>query len=178
VSDSGFSPKAVSVIPGGVVRWTFGGTRKHSVTNDQKLATGGKPLFDSGARTTGQFNYTFVAAGTYTYRSTSAGDGKFAGSVAVPVMVTPSSGSTTTTFNVVWASASLSGYVFDVQVRFQKAGSKQWSAWTSMATGTTARSGTLTPTSAGTYAIRALLRNPSSGKASGWSPTVPVSVVP
>jgi plastocyanin len=179
VSNSGFAPKTVTVKPGDLVRWTFGGTRKHSVTNDQKLGAGGKPLFDSGARTTGQFDYAFVAAGTYTYRSTAAGDSKFAGSVAVPVVVTPSSGNTTTTFTVLWATANPPGYVFDVQIQFQKAGSKQWSAWRPFATGTTTRSGSLTATSgAGTYAIRARLHYATTGKASGWSPTVLVSIAP
>ena len=162
-----------------MVSWTFAGARKHSVTNDQKLAAAGKPLFDSGARLTGRYGYAFVAAGTYTYGSSTTGDAKFAGSVAVPVIVTPASGRTTTTFKAVWASGTLSGYVFDVEVRYQKAGSKQWSAWTAMATGTTAPLGTATPTSgAGTYAIHARLRNADTGKASGWSPDVLVTVAP
>ena len=173
VSDSGFSPKAVSVKPGGVVGWTIAGTRKHSVTNDQKIAAGGKPLFDSGARISGKFGYTFVAAGTYTYVSSAAGDGRFSGSVAVPVLVNPSAGGLTTPLTVVWASSSLGGYVFDVEVRFQKAGSKQWSGWTALRSGTTTTNLTTLPTSgAGTYAVHARLRNASTGKTSGWSPEV------
>ena len=148
------------------------------MTNDQKLAAAGKPLFDSGARLTGRLA-SLRCSGNLHVRIVDYGRREVRRFGGRPAIVTPASGRTTTTFKAVWASGSLSGYVFDVEVRYQKAGSKQWSAWTAMATGTTAPLGTATPTSgAGTYAIHARLRNAATGKASGWSPDVLVTVAP
>lgn len=149
----------------------------HSVSNDQKLGPAGKPLFDSGALQAGRHGYVFAAAGTYIYRSTVSGDGKFAGSVAVPVVVSPASGKTTTRFTLIWASRTISGYVFDIEIRYLKTGSKVWSPWAAFKTGTTAVTGTTTTNlAAGRYEVHARLRNLASGKASGWSPAMSAPV--
>jgi streptogramin lyase/plastocyanin len=171
VTDTGFSPKAATASLGGVVDWTFAGTRNHTVTDSIRLGASSKPLFDSGLRASGAYGYSFWAAGTYSYGSTASGDSKLTGTVGVPVLISPSSGTTSTTFTVAWASRTLSGYVFDLQVRFQKAGSKTWSTWSTSRSGVTATGTTTAATAgAGTYAFHARLRNAATGKESAWSP--------
>ena len=97
-ANSGFAPEDATVVLGDGAVWSFTG-RTHSVTNDQKLGPGQGPLFDSGPRAAGsRFGYAFPAAGTYTYKSSAPADGKLKGSVRVPVIVSPPSGTTSTAF--------------------------------------------------------------------------------
>lgn len=175
---SRYSPKTVTVAQGGIVLWTFGGSKPHTATENLKLGPAKAPLFDSGVLTSGRYGYVFRAAGTYTYGSTVKGDpGSFAGSVAVPVRISPTSGGTTTLFTVTWSSSTVSGYVFDVQYRFMRAGSKSWSLFKLWQNGATAASGVFIPASgAGTYAFSARLRNTSTGMASLWSPEATIAV--
>jgi mannan endo-1,4-beta-mannosidase len=178
VSNSGYSPKAATVAQGGIVLWTFTGSKAHSATDNLKLGPAKAPLFNSGAKTSGRYGYVFRAAGTYTYGSTVKGDpGSFAGSIGVPVRISPTTGGTTTSFTVTWSSASLSGYVFDVQYRFMKQGGKSWSSYRTWQNGTSATTALFSPLSgAGTYAFSARLRNASSGLASLWSPETTILV--
>ncbi len=172
VSDTGYAPKVVTIAQGGVVRWTFGGSRRHSVTDSQKLGPSIKPLYDSGLKLPGgSFGYSFLAAGTYAYGSTASGDGKLVGTVAVPITVSPLTGTPGTTFTINWATRSMPGFVFDIEWRYQKPNAKSWSAWATFQSGTTVtRETTLPPSGSGTYAIRARLRNAATSKVSGWSP--------
>jgi plastocyanin len=178
VSNTGYSPKTVTVSQAGIVLWTFAGTKPHSVTDSLKLGPAKAPLFDSGAITSGRYGYAFQAAGTYTYRSTVKGDsGAFAGTVAVPLRISPTTGGTATSYAVTWSSSALSGYVFDVQYRFKKAGAKTWSAYKTWQNGTALASGAFTPPSGlGTYAFSARLRNRTTGLASQWSPELAITV--
>ncbi|MBA2380504.1 MAG: fibronectin type III domain-containing protein [Chloroflexi bacterium] len=172
VADNGYSPKTVTVGQGGIVVWTFAGSKPHSVTENLKLGPAKSPLFNSGVLTSGRSGYVFRAAATYTYGSTVKGDpGSFAGSVAVPVVTSPTSGGTTTSFTITWSSAALTGYVFDVQYRFMKAGSKTWSALKTWKTGVATTSAAFNPSSGkGTYAFSARLRNSGTGISAQWSP--------
>ena len=178
VSDSGYSPPIVIVPQGRIVLWMFGGTKSHSVTENLKLGPAKAPLFNSGALNGGRYGYVFRAAATYTYSSTVKGDpGSFAGAVAVPVRISPTTGGTTTSFTITWSSSTVTGYVFDAQYRFMKAGSKTWSPLKAWKTGSTATAAAFSPPSgAGTYAFSARLRNSTTGMAALWSPEANVGV--
>jgi len=178
VTNSGYSPKTVTLAQGGIVLWTFAGSKPHSVTENLKLGPAKAPLFTSGVLTRGRYGTVLRAAATYAYGSTVKGDpGGFTGSVAVPVRITPTSGGPTTSFTVTWSSSTLSGYAFDVQYRFMKAGGKSWSALKAWKTGVSTTTAAFSPTSgAGTYAFSARLRNTSTGMASLWSPETTIVV--
>lgn len=176
VADGGYSPATLTVQPGAPVAWTFGGRKAHSVTDATGLGAAGAPWFNSGAKTSGSFTFTFPAAGSFAYRSTVKGD-SIAGSVLVPVVVTPGSGTSSTTFSVLWSTNTIAGYVFDVQYRFRAAGSKQWKAWIAWRSGVADSSGAFASTQgAGTYAFRARLRNTATGRASAYSPDVTIAL--
>jgi len=178
VANSGYSPQGVTVGQGGIVLWTFAGTKPHSVTENLKLGPDKAPLFGSGVLTSGRYGYLFQAAGTYTYGSTVKGDpGSFVGSIAVPVRISPVSGGTATSFTVTWSASTLSGYVFDVQYRFMRAGAKSWSPYKLWQNGASAASGVFSPPSgAGTYAFSARLRSSTTAMASLWSPETSIAV--
>lgn len=178
VSDSGYSPPSVTVAQGGIVLWTFAGTKTHSVTENLKLGPAKAPLFTSGVVSSGRYGYVFRAAATYTYGSTVKGDpGSFAGTVGVPIRVSPTNGGTTTSYTVTWSSATLTGYVFDVQYRFMKAGAKTWSPLKAWQTGTSSANAPFSPPSgAGTYAFSARFRNSSTAINALWSPETSIIV--
>ncbi len=131
VSNSGYSPAAATVQQGGLITWAFAGKKQDSVTESVGLGPAGKPLFDSGAKSTGSYAFQFVAAGTYAYKSTVKGD-SFTGSAAVaPAISHPGS-----SYVVIWAAGRMTGYVFDVQYRFKPKGSTKWGSWTAWQKGT------------------------------------------
>ena len=176
VLDAGYRPRAVTVQQGGAVSWTFSGTRAHTVTDASRLGTATKQaLFNSGPLVTGRFGYVFRAAGTYPYGSTARGD-TMTGAIEVPVLTSPTTGTTTTPFVLTWSSAAIPGYVFDVSYRFQPAGGATWTEWRWQA-GQTLTTRTFTPArGAGTYAIIARIRNSTTGNASLWSPETRIVV--
>jgi hypothetical protein len=160
------------------VVWTFAGTRAHTVTDASRLGTAAKPaLFNSGPLVTGRFGYVFRAAGTYLYGSLAPRDpSSMTGAVEVPVVASPVSGTTNTTFTVLWSAATITGYVFDISYRFQRAGTTTWTEWRWQA-GQTATSARFAPNrGAGTYALIARLRNGATGNASLWSPETRIIV--
>ena len=178
VSNSGYSPQNVSVQPGAYVNWAFGSTKNHSVTDSTGLGNSSAPWFDSGAKSSGSFRFTLPYAGAFPYRSTVKGD-SMTGTVLVPVVVTPPSGHSTTSFSVIWSTRTLlqSGYVADIQYRFRPARSTGWKSWTDWKTGVTTAGATFAPAQGiGTYAFHARLRNKGSGRASAYSPDVTFSV--
>ena len=163
VSDAGFRRRTTIAQQGDTVQWDFtGGT--HSATD-----ASGMGLFDSGPRTSGEsFQFTFTTAGRYTVDDTFSAN---TGTIAVPVRVTPGSGTTSTTFTVTWSSAALSGgFQADIQIR--RPGSP-WRNWRVNQTTTT--SATFTPDSGtGTYQFRARLEN--AGGRSRWSQPASIAV--
>jgi mannan endo-1,4-beta-mannosidase len=178
VSNSGYSPQNVTVQPGAYVNWAFGSTKSHSVTDSTGLGKSGAPWFNSGAKSSGSYRFTFPYAGAFPYKSTVKGD-SMTGTVLVPVLVTPATAHSTTSVSVIWSTRSLlqSGYVADVQYRFRPAGSTGWKNWTSWKTGVTTAAATFAPAQGpGTYAFHARLRNTSTGRASAYSPDGTVSV--
>ncbi|MDQ2915481.1 MAG: fibronectin type III domain-containing protein [Chloroflexota bacterium] len=178
VSDAGYAPRSVTVKQGAPVVWTFNGARAHTVTDASRLGTAAKPaLFNSGPMTTGRYGYVFRAAGTYPYGSIAKNDpAGMTGAVQVPLVTSPTTGTTTTAFTVTWSSATSAGYVFDVSYRFQKPGATAWSDWKWKA-GETVTRATFTPARGpGTYAFVARVRNTAIGNASGWSPEARIVV--
>jgi hypothetical protein len=98
------------------------------------------------------------------------------GAVEVPVLASPTTGTTTTTFTVTWSAATLPGYVFDISYRFQRAGTTAWTEWKWQA-GQTATGAQFTPSrGAGTYALIARLRSSATNNNSLWSPETRIVV--
>jgi plastocyanin len=179
VSNAGYAAKDVTVRLGDAVRWSFTGTKPHSVTDTIKLGPTNKPWFDSGPRSSGMFGFAFVASGTFRYGSTVSGDGKLAGSVAVPVSLNATSIRVSGSVTAAWATRTMPGFAFDVEVRFKKANAKQWGSWESYRKATTTLTGAIAgDRGAGSYAVHARLRNTATGATGEWSPDVVVVVVP
>jgi plastocyanin len=156
----GFSPKAVTIPRGTGVAWTFNGPSDHTATDNT-----GMGLFDSGLKGVGtSFTYYYIAAGSYRYICTV--HPTMIGTVKVPMLVTPSSGTQSTVFTVTWAANHApTGYVFDIQIR--RPNSSSWVTWLS---DQTLNSSTFTPDGGpGQYAFRARYRNTTNGFSSGWS---------
>jgi streptogramin lyase len=164
--DAAFQPARRGVRQGGSVQWTFYGPRVHEVAD-----ASGMGLFDSGPRRiVSSFSYAFTAAGSYPYRDPTAP--ALTGSISVPVVASPASGSTSTPFAITWATrTAATGFVYDVQVK--RPGSTSYVDWRK---GTTAPSASFSPDAGhGSYSFRARLRNLASGKASGWSAAKAIS---
>lgn len=178
VSATGFKPSKAVVDVGTTEQWDNFGAEQHSATDSIHLGCSGSPcpLFDSGLMAAlAYYRYTFTAAGSYGVSDTATGK---TANVAVQPVVSPASGSTSTSFTVTWATQPApAGFVYDVQVT--PAGSTAWKSWM---TGTTQPSGSFssstTPfwTGAGTYLFRARLRNIGTGKQSGFSHKVSLVV--
>jgi plastocyanin len=174
IADTGFVPASVTVAQGTTITWTNRGTRSHTATDST-----GMRLFASGTLAVGaSYSFTFAAAGVYPYRSAVPEPSPLTGRVKVPLRVSPSTGGTTTSFAVTWASGvPPSGYVEDVQERFKACASCAWGAWTSWKSGQTAVSASFVPSHGkGTYAFRARIRKLSNGTASNWSPVTSITV--
>src|SRR5207253_9627719 len=111
-------PSSVAAGLGATVVWTFLGPNTRSVFGPigHSVTDAVMALFDSTQRSfVSYFGFRFVAAGAYTYEDDA---NNATGTVRVPVVATPASGTTATTFTVVWAAAAPpAGYVCDVQIR-------------------------------------------------------------
>jgi hypothetical protein len=131
----------------------------HTVTDATHLG-----LFDSGPLPPGgSFTYDFPAAGVYRVSDALTG---VVSSISIGLNATPTSGTTTTTYVLGWATASATpGYVYDVQV--MRPGK---TAYVDYLTGTADPSASFTPDAgSGNYAFRARVRKASTGASSGWS---------
>lgn len=191
VSDSGnqviYSPKAIDVPAEQCarVKWTFGSAstppKSHTVTeasaSSQGLGPNGSPLFNSGlVAPGGTFTYLFKGATAYQYRSIAAGDSNspsLYGIVRMPVIVSPTSGSTTTAFTVRWAKAAIPGYSFTIEYQLKLTSAKTWpttwTAWFKDQTGTTATFIPPPKNKPGMYRFRARIKNVATGKMGGFS---------
>ena len=178
VRDYSFKPANLPAAQGQVVRWTFRGPSAHTATDSIGLGLGGAPLFDSGSRTVGEvYEFGFQAAGTYSYASTASEPTLMTGNIKVPIVVSPTSGTTSTNFTVRWSSSTLPGFRFSVQNRFRAEGSTTWSKWASFGPVQTAASGTFTPNQgAGTYQFRSRLQNEATTRTSLFSTPASVTV--
>jgi hypothetical protein len=141
-------------------------------TSSTVTDSSGMNLFDSGAQTlVSYFSFTFSNAGSYSYKDTL--HPTLTGKINVPMSISPSSGTTTTTFTVKWASAPpAAGFVSDVQIK--RPGSVVYVDWMIGQTGTSA---TFTPDAgAGTYSFHTRLRETGNGTHSGFSPAKSITV--
>ena len=178
VKDYSFKPVNLQAAQGQVVRWVFRGPSAHTATESIGLGLGGAPLFESGSRIAGEiYEFAFKAAGTYPYASTNSEPSPMAGSVKVPIVVSPASGTTSTNFAVRLSSSTLPGFRFSAQYRFRSQGSTSWSKWASFGPAQTAAEGTFTPNQGmGTYQFRSRLQNEATGRTSLFSTPASVTV--
>src|SRR5205823_1093861 len=124
-------------------------------------------FFSSGVQPAdGYFSRVFTAAGGYTITDEGSPN---TSAVHATTIVSPLSGSTSSSFTVTWASASAdANQVYDVQL---KTGT-QWTDWQTGVTGPSAVFNSSSPgwVGAGTYHFRARLRSTATGASTGYSP--------
>jgi len=164
--DSGYEPHDLMLALGQTVTWTNLGAASHTVTDNSRM-----DLFDSGPVSPGAtYARAWTASGRYPMRST-LDPSSYRGSIWVPIVLSPSSGTGATNFQVTWASATQpAGYVSDIQV--QRPGSSAWVSWL---LGQTATGATFVPDAGlGTYSLRARLRNSANGRSTAY--TEPMSI--
>jgi plastocyanin len=166
VQDYSFSPTPITIAQGAVLTWHNNGPHTHTATGDMPLA-----LWDTGniAPGTTTAGLTFPAAGTYPYHCT-IHPTLMHGTVRVPILVTPTSGTTATSFKLMLTSALATGFTYDVQRRLGTG------AWTTFRTGVAAKTVTFKAPSAGTWGLRSRLVRTSTQAASKWSPQKKVTV--
>jgi plastocyanin len=167
VIDFQFSPRNLFLAQGDTARWSFVGPSDHTVTDSS-----GAALFDSGPRAPGStFTHTFTAAGRYPLRCSI--HTTMTGSVQVPMIVSPASGTIGTAFTLTWASAPPSpSHVFDVEIR--RPNSSSFSNWVR---GTRTTEGSFVPDGGtGTYEFRSRIRNAANTRGPSWSATIAIAV--
>jgi hypothetical protein len=164
VRDSGFSPSPARVSgPGAGAYWVI----PASDSTDHRLVDGsGFGLFDSGPKAPGSsYAFAFAASGTYAVRDPSDGATE---KVGVPILAEQVPGGRP---ELEWGSVRPAGARFDVQDIAP--GQTTFAPFIS----TTATSHVLGPRLlAGTYKFRSRLRNRVTGAATGWSPTLTITV--
>jgi len=143
-----------------------GGSSNHTSTQNGPLS-----LWNTGTLNPGDTSSAVVikAAGVYPYHC-NFHPSTMIGKVRVPILVSPSSGGTGTLFTITLASASQTGFTFDIQ---RKIGANAWMTWK---TGVTSLSVTTKPASPGTYKFRSRLHKTSNGATSGYSPAGTITV--
>ena len=154
------------VAQGTSVTWHNNGPNTHTSTGDSPLA-----LWATGNVATGTTSsaVVFRAAGGYTYHCSI--HTFMTAAVRVPILVSPASGTTATTFTVTLTSALVAAFTYDVQRRIGTTG-----AWTIYRTGVTTRTVPFTAAAAGTYYLRSRLVRTSTHAFSKWSPMKHVTV--
>jgi hypothetical protein len=165
--DNGYSGVNGYPAEGHGIKWLFQGPSSHSVTDNS-----GMGYFDSGTKAPGtSWTFTFLGAANYPYKCTL--HSTMVGTLKVPLIVTPTSGSVLTRFSIIWASATPpAGFVYDVQI--QRPGGSWYSY---LYKDSLLKSGTFTPdTGVGTYNFRSRLKRSSTGKAANWSEVVAITV--
>ena len=164
VADFSFSPQSLTIAQGGTVSWHNNGPSVHTSTQNSPLSmwnTGNIAVNSTSA------SIALPAAGVYSYHC--AIHAFMTGTVKIPIKVSPTSGTTATMFTITLASATQSGFTYDIQ---RKVGSGSFATWR---TGVTTRTFTFRG-SAGTYAFRSRLHRTSNGATSGYSPAKTITV--
>jgi plastocyanin len=166
VSDSGFSPSAVTVRQGGSVLWQFdaGNHQNHEVKGS---------WFDSGPKGPGDsYNYTFFGAGKYTIV-----DALNPGStmlVKVPTRVKPSSGPVGRKYYLTLASEPPQGFYWSLEYRYPDA-----SGWTVLFRIRQGANYYFKPDHGpGTYQFRSQTHQFANDMAPDWSPPASIQVTP
>jgi uncharacterized repeat protein (TIGR01451 family) len=168
VTNLGFLTPAPAIAVGNTVQWSFVGPGSHTATDK----TTGLGLFpDTGLVAPVAFRQVvFSAAGAYTFTDTATGDTI---KLNVPLAAAPTTGSTTTVFNLTWATAAPpANYAEDVQVEYPKS-----SSWVSLFKATTATSGTFVPNKGtGSYHFRARFHSTTNSGASAYTANTTITV--
>ena len=161
IADFSFTPNISKLKMGDTVHWTNNGPTDHTATGDSPLS-----LWDSGILGVGgTFNFTFTAAGIYTYKCTLHISMK--ATVGSKDTVTPPSGPVGTMFTVKVATISApAGFVYDIQKKNPAGSFADWML--GVTTMSVIFNSTGQPT--GTYQFRSRLHNTSTGATSGYSP--------
>lgn len=156
IADDGFTPAAVTVVQGTVVRWTNHGSHLHNSTSDQGFwRTPNLGMHQSASA-------AFPNAGGFAYRCTTHTG--LRGIVRVPLKA---AGASDTGWKLRWSSlASVpTSRSFDVQVM-----APGTTAWRSLRVDTRTTNALFNPRANGTWKVRARTDNRSNGLSSGWSP--------
>jgi plastocyanin len=164
IGDFFFSPTPTMVLQGGTISWHNGGSATHTSTQNAPLSLWNTGNLAPEPTSTG---VTLRAAGSYPYHC--AIHASMTGVVKVPIKVSPTTGSTSTTFTITLASATQTGFTYDVQM---KVGSGSFTLWRS---GVTTRTVTFKGAK-GTYAFRSRLHKTSNGATSGYSAAKTITV--
>ncbi len=180
VSDDSYTPSSLSGGPG-PHRFVFSASnqQQHTVTD-----TSGLNLFDSGPLGAGSV-FTADLHGALTYHYADTLHPAMTGTIAVPVVAVPASGSTTSMYKVYFADASPpAGFTYEVFVKTPGA-----TSWTVMRWANTVGAARYTPKAGpGTYEFRSRLVSSvtpgtdpdytgfAGGLASDWSPTDSITV--
>jgi plastocyanin len=138
----------------------------HTITDDSSM-----DWYDSRTlRVNTDWQWTYPAAGNFRLVCTLHAGMSL--TLKIPIVVSPLSGRTYTTFKVTWASAKPpTDFVYDVQIQRPDG---LWEFWQKSVTTTTAN---FVPDSGkGTYSFRARMKRSSTGLASLYSDLLPITV--
>lgn len=171
MQSSTFSPAATAGVMGSTFTWKNNDPFTHSTTQNVTLLGGWNQDVAPLATSTGVI---IRYAGTYGYycRFHGTPTSGMRGSIVVPMIASPSSGTTATTYTLRFGSAALpSGFVYDLRMR------KDAGSWMTFS-GLTTESLRFNPGTGGqgTYQFRSRIRRTSDGKFSGYSPVRSVVV--
>lgn len=167
IGDNFFNAAATSATAGDNLTWSNGGFSAHTTTSDFPAPVG----WNSGDVARGAtYSKVVTAAGTFTYHCSRHFG--MAGSVAVPVVVTPATGGTGTTFTVKVASAAApTGFQYVVTRKVP--GSTSFAAWK---TTTSASLPFVADKGKGSYTFRSQVKQVSTGKITAPSPAKAITV--
>ncbi len=166
VNHGAYSPRTLTTVtPGSTVEWQWNtGGAAESVTS-----TGGLPLMASRAKTTGTYDFRFWSAGSYPYHSSA--DPSQKGVINIGMCNVPKTARVGHLVEFQVASAHRRGWVADVEVL--RPGATKW-AW--LRTNVTTRFTSFTPKRAGTFRLRARLRDKLIKQFSAFSPISTIRV--
>jgi plastocyanin len=158
--DTGFSPTSITVPMGNILQYAFFGPAAHTVVDSAAGCTSPSKAAPS------YYECRYTAGGTYTAKEDNASTHTIKVLVADTLSATRVAHGTAVT--VITDSYPVpSGWGIDVQVK--KPGS---TTWTQLASGSTARSLSYTPATAGSYQFQSRIRNLTSGVANAYGPAV------
>ena len=172
-----FTPHKVTIDVGRVVGFNNNDGTPHSVVDALSLGAGESPSFDSGALADrGSYALRRQTAGSYKYVSDQSESPAMSGLIDVLPTASKTHGDTSTSFRLVWATRRPGGCTFDVLVAHRPPGG-QYGAYKPFLRATTATSTDFVANHGrGQYAFVARLVRTSTGRASGYSGALVITV--